>query len=108
MAIAPSSVRVRFPYAQIDWTAVLMRARSIPGGVGRGLLDERERWSLWLPVGFGTGIGAYFACPNEPSRTLVIALLCWGSAAIATAIAIRHTFLRVCCIGCAALLLGFC
>ncbi|HEX9159410.1 MAG TPA: ComEC/Rec2 family competence protein [Rhizomicrobium sp.] len=76
--------------------------------MGRGLLEERERWTLWLPVGFGTGIGVYFALPNEPGRALLIALLCWGTAAIATAIAVRHTLARACCIGCAALLLGFC
>ena len=30
------------------------------------LLAERERWLLWLPVGLGTGIAAYFALPLEP------------------------------------------
>ncbi len=30
-------------------------------------LAERERWPLWLPAGFGTGIGLYFALPIEPS-----------------------------------------
>ncbi|MDH3660768.1 MAG: ComEC family competence protein [Alphaproteobacteria bacterium] len=27
---------------------------------------ERERWVLWLPVGFGLGIALYFALPSEP------------------------------------------
>lgn len=27
---------------------------------------ERERWGLWLPVGFGVGISLYFALPTEP------------------------------------------
>ncbi|MGI9419529.1 MAG: ComEC/Rec2 family competence protein [Geminicoccaceae bacterium] len=27
---------------------------------------ERERWILWLPVGFGLGIAVYFALPGEP------------------------------------------
>src|ERR1700761_685063 len=30
------------------------------------LLAERERWGLWLPVGFACGIGLYFALPVEP------------------------------------------
>ena len=30
------------------------------------LLAERERWALWLPVGFGGGIAVYFALTSEP------------------------------------------
>lgn len=30
------------------------------------LLEERERWFLWLPVGVGIGIALYFALPIEP------------------------------------------
>jgi competence protein ComEC len=30
------------------------------------LLAERERWGLWLPVGFAAGIGLYFALNSEP------------------------------------------
>ena len=30
------------------------------------LLAERERWALWLPVGFGAGIVVYFALSFEP------------------------------------------
>jgi competence protein ComEC len=30
------------------------------------LLEERERWFLWLPVGVGLGIAWYFALPAEP------------------------------------------
>ena len=33
-------------------------------------LADRERWPLWLPVGFGTGIGIYFAMPVEPSMAV--------------------------------------
>ena len=32
------------------------------------LAAERERWVLWLPVGFGAGIGLYFAWASEPLR----------------------------------------
>ena len=32
-----------------------------------GLLDaERERWALWLPVGFGIGVTGYFGLSAEP------------------------------------------
>jgi competence protein ComEC len=37
-------------------------------------LAERERWVLWLPVAFGTGIALYFALPGEPSSLLGLAL----------------------------------
>src|ERR1700749_2446783 len=52
-------------------------------------LTERERWPLWLPVGFGTGIGIYFALPIEPSIMIGAAV---GLAGLACAIlATRNT-----------------
>ncbi|PLX34890.1 MAG: hypothetical protein C0605_12165, partial [Hyphomicrobiales bacterium] len=36
------------------------------------MLEESERWFLWLPVGFGTGIALYFALPFEPSGLLLL------------------------------------
>jgi competence protein ComEC len=39
------------------------------------LLDERERWMLWLPVGIGLGIGLYFSLAEEPPVWLGPALL---------------------------------
>jgi hypothetical protein len=30
------------------------------------LLEERERWFLWLPVALGFGIALYFSLPSEP------------------------------------------
>ena len=39
------------------------------------LLEERERWLLWLPVGIGLGIGLYFSLPEEPPAWLGPALL---------------------------------
>ncbi|MGI9503896.1 MAG: ComEC/Rec2 family competence protein, partial [Geminicoccaceae bacterium] len=41
----------------------------------RTLEAERERWVLWLPVGFGIGIAFYFALPFEPSPLLLPLLL---------------------------------
>src|SRR5262245_45192285 len=31
---------------------------------------ERDRWFLWLPVLFGSGIAFYFALPSEPGLML--------------------------------------
>lgn len=39
----------------------------------RALLVDRPRWPLWLPVGFGAGIGGYFALPAEPALEIVLA-----------------------------------
>jgi competence protein ComEC len=32
------------------------------------LAEERSRWALWLPAGFGAGIGIYFLLPHEPAQ----------------------------------------
>lgn len=44
--------------------------RKAPGWLGRQFRAERDRWVLWIPVGFGTGIGAYFILPFEPNAML--------------------------------------
>ncbi|MBX9588720.1 MAG: ComEC family competence protein [Hyphomonadaceae bacterium] len=41
--------------------------------LARQLEDEHDRWFLWLPVLFGTGIACYFALPFEP--TILVAML---------------------------------
>ncbi len=38
----------------------------MPGLPIRLPAEERQRWLLWVPVGFGTGVGLYFALPVEP------------------------------------------
>ena len=43
-------------------------------GLGAALDGERERWFLWVPVGFGLGIAAYFLLPVEPRLAAVAAL----------------------------------
>lgn len=35
--------------------------------LNEALNQERPRWSLWIPLAFGTGIGLYLAWPLEPS-----------------------------------------
>jgi len=40
--------------------------RTLAGWFERTVADERERWLLWAPVAFGSGIGIYFGLPWEP------------------------------------------
>jgi competence protein ComEC len=44
-----------------------------------GLIADRERWALWLPVGLGAGIAVYFSLPTEPPGWV-------GAAAVAAAL----------------------
>ncbi len=51
------------------------QAEDGPGRLGlfqlsASFLAERERWSLWLPVFLGAGIGIYFSLPMEPPALL--------------------------------------
>lgn len=41
----------------------------------KNLEAERERWFLWLPVLFATGIGIYFVLPFEPSIWVTLVLI---------------------------------
>ncbi|MGI9434633.1 MAG: ComEC/Rec2 family competence protein, partial [Geminicoccaceae bacterium] len=48
------------------------------GWVSSGLdsmIAERERWMLWLPVAFGSGIAIYFSLDTEPSLWLAPLIL---------------------------------
>jgi competence protein ComEC len=42
-------------------------AAGLRAAVAAVLTAERERWLLWLPPLFGSGIGAYFALASEPA-----------------------------------------
>lgn len=42
------------------------RLRRAPNWLARQIRAERDRWVLWVPVGFGLGIGIYFGLPIEP------------------------------------------
>lgn len=53
------------PPAIFDWND-RSPTRHPLAGLGHRLAAERERWSLWLPVLLGVGIGLYFALPAEP------------------------------------------
>jgi competence protein ComEC len=54
--------------------AVAWRAREILPSLRDTLAAERERWLLWLPVAFATGIAVYFALPVEPVAGIGVAL----------------------------------
>jgi competence protein ComEC len=49
----------------------LVRALAWPGDAVAAQLDaEQGRWSLWIPVFFGCGVGIYFELLNEPDLAL--------------------------------------
>jgi competence protein ComEC len=54
--------------------AVAWRAGEILPALRDTLAAERERWLLWLPVAFATGIAVYFALPVEPVAGFGLAL----------------------------------
>lgn len=60
--------------------------RALPIGVGqaalRCLAAEQDRWTLWLAVAFGAGIGIYFAFPVEPPAWMPWAMAAAGLALV--------------------------
>ena len=63
-------------------------APALARAVTAAFLAERERWILWAPVLFGTGIAGYFALQAEPPTWL--APLCSALAAAAAVVGRRH------------------
>jgi competence protein ComEC len=76
-------------------------------GVAATFLAERERWPLWLPVGFGTGIALYFALAMEPPPWLAAPLGAMGLVCAVLAIRSTRVALRVMLAAVAVLTLGF-
>jgi competence protein ComEC len=70
---APAALGPHGALARI-WARWLAGASSV-GWVWSRLLEERERWFLWLLVGVGLGIGLYFGLPHEPPVWLGPALV---------------------------------
>jgi competence protein ComEC len=73
--------------------------------LGDGLIAERDRWALWIPVAMGTGVAIYFDLPAEPVAAVGFGLLA-GSAALFLALR-RSAAGRVMAIGLFALAAGF-
>lgn len=113
MGIAPSQTGIRPGTAGVPpvfWAAFASFRTQLlgaPRSFGNALLNERERWALWLPVALGAGIGIYFALPFEPARALVLISATGACVLIFMAFFDQHTVSRACCIGLATLLLGF-
>ncbi len=65
--------------------AALGRPGALLSAVCGGLLAERARWTLWLPVGFGAGIAVYFSLKFEPplwpgaAVTVLLAVAAFGA-----------------------------
>ncbi|HVY34559.1 MAG TPA: hypothetical protein VG960_09055, partial [Caulobacteraceae bacterium] len=60
-------------------------ARDFLGWISRQARAQADRWSLWTPVAFGCGAGAYFALKSEPSLA-VVAVIALATAFIAVAL----------------------
>jgi len=71
--------RVAPQLGPLDGTALRAAVARLFAALRRQALADRTRWSLWLPVALGGGIGLYFALPFEPS---------WQLAALTGAIAL--------------------
>ncbi|MGH6900548.1 MAG: ComEC/Rec2 family competence protein [Geminicoccaceae bacterium] len=84
---------------------------TIGPGLAARLLEERERWVLWLPVGIGTGVALYFALPVEPPSWLGVALLLAGALAGSGCayrmVGAARSRVAILAIGLGAILLGF-
>jgi competence protein ComEC len=50
-------------------------AGRLVAGLAARLEAERDRWALWIPVGFATGVGGYFALEREPATWLGAVIL---------------------------------
>ncbi|HVU21100.1 MAG TPA: hypothetical protein VHE09_10240, partial [Rhizomicrobium sp.] len=70
-------------------------------------MAERERWPLWLPVGFGTGIGLYFSLSIEPPAIMSILAGCAGVVVAFQSARSERIGLQVALAALAAISLGF-
>jgi competence protein ComEC len=70
-------------------------------------LAERERWALWLPVGFGAGIALYFALGMEPPVAVALGTGALGIVAFVCAVRSPHVAFRAMLAAVAAVSLGF-
>ncbi len=77
-------------------TLALPRPGTLLRAAAAALLAERERWPLWLPVGFASGIGLYFALPFEPESAVALAAAALGLGAGIAAARTRSLALSLC------------
>ena len=79
------------------------RGRHAASALPAAIAAERDRWVLWLPVGFGLGIAAYFSLPAEPETWPLAA----SAAILVAAVILRRRPYGAVLIGLAALAAGF-
>ncbi len=62
--------------AAVDFVPELpASAGRLAAALAARLEAERDRWALWIPAGFATGIGVYFSLDREPAAWLGAAVL---------------------------------
>jgi competence protein ComEC len=54
---------------------IFSECRRAVSPLGQSFAHDRERWLLWAPVAFGTGIGVYFGLKQEPAQWLSAATI---------------------------------
>ena len=81
--------------------------RAVLRAMATQTLTDRQRWVLWLPVGFGAGIGLYFVLPFEPSPTSAAVTALIGVASAILSLRSAHWILRVALAAVAAIAFGF-
>ena len=81
--------------------------RAVLHALATQILSDRQRWVLWLPVGFGAGIGLYFALPFEPSAASAAITASIGLANAVVASRSANWILRIGLAAIAAIAFGF-
>ncbi len=66
---------------------------------------ERDRWALWVPVGYAAGVGLYFSLDHEPPGSL--GAVCLGFAALLGLLARRRSGPLLAVLGFAVVAAGF-
>jgi len=61
-----------WPFGTRRRTPAGTAAGQLLAALARQLEAEQDRWFLWLPVLFGTGIALYFSLPSEPLTLVAI------------------------------------
>jgi len=86
-------------------TSVAQSLRKFALPLSVAVIDERERWVLWLPVFLGIGIAVYFALPGEPPpQAGFVALIIFGLAAF---LGYRRPLVFILAALCGVMALGF-